>query len=282
MANYITDEGICLRVTDFSETSQIVGMFTRAHGLTPLIAKGAKRSSKKNVMSGPLDLLTSGEVVFVPAKESPGVAAQLGTLAAWDLSDHRRALRKNLPGLNAAMVCAEVTTHLLQPHDPHEDLYVELEAALELLAAPPPPPSAGTSPGRILLAYVKSALHAAGYWPRFGECLACGRPVADAPMRFAPRAGGILCATADGRNCHIENPGPTTTVPGRVLLALDRLDLPTGLKQRPPERPADPAALLLALNLLLGQIEAITDKSVRTRYLLPSIFAFTPPATLRP
>ena len=66
MANYVTDDGICLRVTDFSETSQIVGMFTRGHGLVPLIAKGAKRASKKNVMSGPLDLLTGGEVVYVP------------------------------------------------------------------------------------------------------------------------------------------------------------------------------------------------------------------------
>ena len=39
MATYITDDAICLRVTDFSETSQIVGMFTRRHGLVPLIAK---------------------------------------------------------------------------------------------------------------------------------------------------------------------------------------------------------------------------------------------------
>src|SRR3954447_11015522 len=74
MATYVTDDGICLRVTDFSETSQIVGMFTRRHGMVPLIAKGAKRASKKNVMSGPLDLLTSGEVVFVPAREGGGGA----------------------------------------------------------------------------------------------------------------------------------------------------------------------------------------------------------------
>src|SRR3954468_5784951 len=110
MATYLTDEGICLRVTDFSETSQIVGMFTRLHGVVPLIAKGAKRASKKNVMSGPLDLLTSGEVVFVPAKSGGGGGGvQLGTLAAWELTDHRRALRGNLAALNAAMMCAEIT-----------------------------------------------------------------------------------------------------------------------------------------------------------------------------
>ena len=81
MATYLTDDGICLRVTDFSETSQIVGLFTRGHGLVPMIAKGSKRQTKKNTMSGPLDLLTSGEVVFVPAKETAGygqASAQAG------------------------------------------------------------------------------------------------------------------------------------------------------------------------------------------------------------
>src|SRR3954454_4295731 len=99
MATYVTDEGICLRVTDFSETSQIVAMFTRHHGLVPLIAKGAKRASKKSVMSGPLDLLTAGQVVFVPARDGAtgsGGGAQLGILAAWELADHRGTLRAQL------------------------------------------------------------------------------------------------------------------------------------------------------------------------------------------
>ncbi|HVT79405.1 MAG TPA: DNA repair protein RecO [Phycisphaerae bacterium] len=262
MATYLTDDGICLRVTDFSETSQIVGMFTRRHGLVPLIAKGAKRQSKKTVRSGPLDLLTSGEVVFVPARETPGATgAQLGTLAEWQLSDHRRELRGNLPGLNAAMICAEVTTHLLQPHDPHEELFVELAAAFQLLA------SAGIgSAGRVLVSYLKAALLAAGYWPRLDACLACERPVGDVMMRFSARAGGVFCA-----NCHIENGGTTTSLPGKLVVALDRLEMPSGLLQRPPERGVDPGALSVALHLLLGQVEAIADKQVRTRYLLAGI-----------
>ena len=106
MANYVSDDAVCLRVTDFSETSQIVTLLTRAHGLVPLIAKGVKRESKKGVVSGPLDLLTSGEVVFVPAKGM----AELGTLAGWELADHRNGLRADLAGLNAAMVAAAITT----------------------------------------------------------------------------------------------------------------------------------------------------------------------------
>jgi recombinational DNA repair protein (RecF pathway) len=122
------------------------------------------------------------------------------------------------------------------------------------------------------VAYVKAALLAAGYWPRLGECLACGRAVVDAPMRFSARAGGVLCAREQGNPCHVENSGTTVIVPGRVLAALERLAPPAALRQRPPERAADAAALLLAMNVMLSQIEAITDKTIRTRYLLAGIF----------
>ena len=269
MATYITDEGICLRVTDFSETSQIVAMFTRRHGMVPLIAKGAKRASKKSVMSGPLDLLTSGQVIFVPAREGAAAAgggAQLGILAAWDLADHRGSLRSQLGALNAAMLCAEITTHLVHPLDPHEELFVELQAALALLGE-------GADPvrrARTAVSYVKAALVAAGYWPRVSACVACGKPVADRPMRFSPRAGGILCG-GEGA-CRPEHGGTMIGVSGRIVLALDRLRLPSQLGSSAPERAADEAALATAMQLLLAQVEAVTDKPVRTRALLQTIF----------
>lgn len=264
MATYLNDDALCLRVTDFSETSQIVALFTRAHGLLPLIAKGAKRASKKNTMSGPLDLLTSGEVVFVPSKG----AAELGTLAAWELLDHRTELRKNLPALNAAMLCAEITTLLVHPHDPHPELYAELEAALALLP--------GAQRPRAAVAYAKAALLAAGYAPQLDNCLACARPVADTAVRFSVRAGGFLCGPGNGHGCSQEHAGPLTTVSGRIIAALARLPLPSALLTNPPERPADTAALATALSLLLAQIESISDKPLRTRYLLKSIFADAP------
>ncbi|HEY4329694.1 MAG TPA: DNA repair protein RecO [Phycisphaerae bacterium] len=268
MANYVTDDGICLRVTDFSETSQIVGMFTRRHGLVPLIAKGAKRASKKNVMSGPLDLLTGGEVVFVPAKGGGENGTQLGTLAAWELSDHRTALRGNLMGLNAAMMCAEVTAHLMMPLDPHEELFGELEAALELLGDAGGNAAKGderAEMGRILVAYVKAALSSAGYWPQLDACMACGKVVGagDMQMRFSVGGGGVFCGGVAG--CYGEGGGMTMGVPGNVVVGLSRLALPTGLKAHPPERAADVGALAVALEMLLAQVEGVSDKGVRTR-----------------
>jgi DNA repair protein RecO (recombination protein O) len=269
MANYVTDDAVCLRVTDFSETSQIVGLFTRGHGLVPMIAKGAKRQTKKNTMSGPLDLLTSGEVVYVPPPQSKG-AAELSILAGWELGNHRTELRRDLAGLNAAMVCAEVTTMLLHPHDPHEELYQELEAALELLGSPQ-----GSQRMRAVVAYVKAALEAAGYAPQLEACLVCGRALAaDVPMRFFPHAGGVACgARGDGPGCQMQGlSGTAIAVGGRIVIALQRLPLPRALLANPPERAADAGALSMAMQMLLAQVESITDKRVRTRYLLPGIF----------
>jgi len=261
MANYLTDDAICLRVTDFSETSQIVGLFTRKHGLVPMIAKGSKRPTRKNTMSGPLDLLTSGEVVYVPSKG----AAELSTLAGWELVNHRTELRRDLAGLNAAMLCAEVSTLVMHPHDPHEELFEELEAALQLL---------GTRQRmRAVAAYVKAALLEAGYAPQLDACMVCGKPLAaDVPMRFFPHAGGIACG-GGASGCHMENGGGTSiAVAGRIVVALQRLPSPRVLLASPPDRPADGPSLALAMGMLLAQVESITDKRVRTRYLLGGIF----------
>jgi hypothetical protein len=63
-----------------------------------------------------------------------------------------------------------------------------------------------------------------------------------------------------------------------LAVALERLPLPVALKENPPERAADEGALAAAMNLLLGQVEMITDKPLRTRFLLRSIFSSVRPA----
>ncbi len=250
MADYITDHAICLRVTDFSETSQIVALFTAHHGIIGLIAKGSKRQSQKGseAISAPLDLLTAGQVVFIAAKGT----AELGTLTAWDLTDPRTALRTNLAALNAAYLAAEVTLGLLHVHDPHDDLFAQFEATLGLLGSAQRP--------RALVAYLKAALSAAGYLPHLDACIVCGRRTAEQAVRYTTRGGGIVCQTCPAT-------GPTYAIPGRIALALDRLPSPVALAAAPPDRPADPAALELALNILLAQIEALLDRKLRTRGL---------------
>lgn len=250
MANYLSDEGVCLRVHDFSETSQVVGLLTRHHGLIPVIAKGVKRPAPKShpgPISGPLDLLTSGEVVLIPAKAN----AELGTLTAWNITDHRPLIRKDLAALQTAMLAADMTQLMLQPGDPHEGLYDELMATLDLVVTP--------ERLRVILAYAKILLSATGYAPQFETCVSCGVLLAsEAEVRFAPANGGLIC-----RNC--QPTGTVTLIPGRIARALTRLPSPIALRASPPEKAADPAALQTALNILLNQIESISGRGLKTR-----------------
>lgn len=259
MATYFTDHALCLRVIDFSETSQVVSLLTANHGLIPMIAKGAKRVSKNgtSTFSGSLDLLVTGQAVFIPAK----AASDLATLTAWQLLNHQTRLRTALPALYSGMLCAEITLALLHPHDPHPEVFTELTATLDLLPTPQQP--------RALVAYSKAALVAAGYQPQLDTCVTCARPItADEPAAFSARAGGILCA-----NCQPNVPAKTLTpVSGRIALALDRLPAPHEILATPPENTGDPVALRQALLLLLSQIETISERPLRTRSILPLIF----------
>ena len=54
-----TDNAVCLRKLDYSETSQVLTLFTAGHGLVRVIAKGQKRSTKTKVGVG-VDLLEWG------------------------------------------------------------------------------------------------------------------------------------------------------------------------------------------------------------------------------
>jgi recombinational DNA repair protein (RecF pathway) len=128
---------------------------------------------------------------------------------------------------------------------------------------------------RAVVAYVKAALDAAGYAPQLDACMVCGKPLAaDVALRFFPHAGGVGCGpNGGGSGCHLGgSSGASLAVPARIVIALQRLPAPSVIAANPPERPADGSALSMAMQMLLAQIESITDKRVRTRYLLPGIF----------
>jgi DNA repair protein RecO (recombination protein O) len=206
-------------------------------------------------VSGPLDLLSRGEVVFIPAKG----AAELGTLSAWELTDPRNALRGNLAAFSAAMIVAELTTVLLHTHDPHRELYEEFNATLALLAGP--------QRARAMVAYAKAALGAAGYAPQLDACVACGEAiVSDGALRYSARAGGALCGKC-------LSGGSTVATSGRIVVALARLPVPSAILASPPERAADPQALRSAWELLLGHVEMVVEKGLRTRSLTNSAFS---------
>src|SRR5437016_1207402 len=110
------DRCICLRKVEYSETSQILTLLGRQHGLMHVIAKGAHRTTKAGAskFGGGIDLLDIGDAVFTldPARE-------LGTLTEWRLIDGHLELRRNLRAMYLGQYAAELVGFLIEEHDAH-------------------------------------------------------------------------------------------------------------------------------------------------------------------
>src|SRR5213595_3273080 len=123
----VRDRCICLRKVEYSETSQILTLLSRDHGLLRVIAKGAHRTTKAGAsrFGGGIDLLDVGEAVFIHAPEK-----ELATLCEWTLGDGHLALRHNLRAVYLGLYAAELVATLIEEHDPHAELFDRLQQTL--------------------------------------------------------------------------------------------------------------------------------------------------------
>ncbi len=178
----LRDEAIVLRLTDYSETSQIATLFGAQHGQLRLIAKGARRGTKTRVATG-LDLLEYGEVGFIP----PHGDAQLGILTDWLQRDMFAGLRRDSVRLYSALYAAEAVAALTEEADPHRELFTAL---LRLFQAVSGAAEAGTQ----IVQFQLALLRAIGYGPELERCVNCGAPIRSGSLVFfSATAGGLVC-----------------------------------------------------------------------------------------
>lgn len=198
---------MCVRVWDWSETSQTVSLFTRGMGLIRCLAKGAKRNTT-SAFSGGVEMLALGEI---SAHIKPG--RELNTLASWDLIETFPALRRVLACHYAGLYAAELVQRLAADHDPHPRLFDALLVALRSLRSAEDVPSA-------MLRLQWIALDEAGYRPVLdrlvtrsdsaaevarssaGPTQARDLPVTAKAYQFDPNVGGLTAADPDPRTAH--------------------------------------------------------------------------------
>jgi DNA repair protein RecO (recombination protein O) len=174
------DQAICVRVWDWSETSQTISLFSRSLGLLRCLAKGAKRP--KANFSGGIELLTVGEIAVAV---KPG--RELNLLTRWDLLETFPALRRTLTVHYAALYMAELVQRLAADRDPHPGVFDALLKGLRELTGP------AAVPG-VLAQFQWSILSEAGYRPLLERSLSGEElPVAVA-YQFDPARGGFTGA----------------------------------------------------------------------------------------
>lgn len=181
------EPAICLRTTDYSETSQVVHFFTRGAGMARLLAKGTKRPKSKS--GGMIDLLAEGDLVF-----SSSGRETLGTLMEFTETHTHGGLRKDAGRLNAALYMIEVTGEMLAEADPHPEAFDLLHNGLARLGQ-------SDSPVGAVLAYFQwRLLQHAGLLGQLESCVSCGRKIGpgERSVCFSSTQGGLVCGDCEG------------------------------------------------------------------------------------
>ncbi|MGA2916714.1 MAG: DNA repair protein RecO [Sedimentisphaerales bacterium] len=177
------DKGICIRTTDYSESSQILSFFTAQNGKLSLIAKGTKRA--KSLFSGPIELCTAGDMVF-SLKEGE----KLGTLTEFNPTFLGFVLRKKLFALNCALFACELLNLFTKELDPHPAMFDEAIIFLQRLENNP---DSKILPFLILFQF--ALLSETGSKPLYDCCANCKKKFADNWQHFffSSSANGLVC-----------------------------------------------------------------------------------------
>jgi DNA repair protein RecO (recombination protein O) len=173
---------IVLSAVRYSETSKVVRLATREHGVQSAIAKGALRPRSR--FGAALQLLSEGQAQYL-AREN----RELHVLTAFDLERLHVGLAADLARYATASALAEVMLRFAPP-DPHPASFDRFRDALRALEAAP----AGEveALGFRVLWHLVSVL---GFAPSLGACVRDGTPLpAEGGLPFSTREGGALCA----------------------------------------------------------------------------------------
>ncbi len=241
------DLGFVLRLTEYSESSQIVWLLTRDAGVVRLLGKGLRRASKTRAAVG-LDLLEFGELAFAAARQ----AGRLGTLTEWVQRESFVGLRRELSHLYAGLYAAEAIVALTEPDDPHPLLFGAFAVLLERLSQqmPTEPERRPRAAAAALVSFQLGLLEAIGLQPELTQCVECGRaPAESAGAFFSSTAGGLLC-----RDCEMHH--------------ADKRSLPATLRRIDPRGEAGYAWF----NVLDDYVTHVAARPIQTARVLRTAF----------
>lgn len=175
-------DAIVLRVTEFSETSCVVTLYTREFGKITGLAKGARR--KKSPFESALDVLSLVRLVFL--RKTPPA---MDLLTEAKLERRFRAADADLSRLYAAYYVIELLLVMTEGGEPQPELFdLAAETIRQLDDGEPPVLSR-------LMRFELGLLRILGHQPMLTACVDCSRPVPERATRFnfCSNSGGILC-----------------------------------------------------------------------------------------
>jgi DNA repair protein RecO (recombination protein O) len=178
----VSTSAIVLSSLRYSETSKIVRLATREHGVQSAIAKGALRPRSR--FGAALQLLSEGQAQLLMKEHR-----ELHVLAAFDLKRLHVGLAANLERYAAACALSEVMLHFAPP-DPHPESFDLLRHGLQELET-----VADSSVEPLGFRFLWCLVSVLGFEPSVEVCVVDGTALPpEGPLPFSTRDGGALCA----------------------------------------------------------------------------------------
>ncbi|MBF0189092.1 MAG: DNA repair protein RecO [Magnetococcales bacterium] len=175
----IEDQGLVIRRIPHRNSSLVVVLFCRDHGLLSCVAKGARRVTRTGGQRAALSGFHT--VALTLRSRSPNA---LATLTGAEIL----VPRERLPFKPAAMAVAQRFQELIQrfapPGDPQSELWSLTSTALDLLEQ-------GYDPVSLLISGQFHTLFQAGYALSWESCAGCGRT--QDLVHLSPRTGNAVC-----------------------------------------------------------------------------------------
>jgi len=176
----IQSDAIVLSAIRYGETSKIVRLATRDHGVISAIAKGASRP--KSRFGAAVQVLSHGLAHWIPPRHG-----DLNTLTAFDLTSLPIGLGESLPRYAAAIALAEVVQRFVSTTPDAEVFEGLVEGLAQLEHAPL---SVVEAEGIRALWRVLGIL---GFAPATEACVLDGTVVQGERFAFSASDGGALC-----------------------------------------------------------------------------------------
>jgi DNA repair protein RecO (recombination protein O) len=203
-------QAIVLRVTEFSETSCVVTLFTREFGKITALAKGARK--RKSPFEAAIDVLAICRIVFLHKSSNA-----MDLLTEAKLERRFRSASADLSRLYSAYYVIELLRNLTEENDPHTELFDEAIRIIVDLD------DSTWEPAEMKLELLKfeiRMLELLGHFPMLDRCVGCGRErKSDTRVSFGLNAGGLIC-----RSCR---PGKSSL----VIASPESIQLLRGLRK---------------------------------------------------
>jgi DNA repair protein RecO (recombination protein O) len=199
----ISTPAIVLSALRYGETSKIVRLATRDHGVQSAIAKGALRPRSR--FGAALQVLSTGQAQLYLSDRR-----DLHTLTAFDLETLPVRLAEHVGRYATATALAEIFLRVA-PAEPHPEAFAFLDGGLRALTDA----SVDQLPA-LAIRVLWQLVAAMGFAPGLARCVRDGQILGAGDMAFSPAEGGALCAQC-ARSTEV------TELPTEARAALERL-----------------------------------------------------------